>query len=74
LLIPLQEDIFFMKGFFNEGEKRIRKKAEINGKITLAETREILETSRKFALAFLEKLDSLGVTNRIEDYRIIKTD
>ena len=73
LLIPLQEDIFFMKGFFNEGEKRIRKKAEINGKITLAETREILETSRKFALAFLEKLDSLGVTNRIEDYRIIKT-
>jgi selenocysteine-specific elongation factor len=73
LLIKLEKDICFMKGFFNEGEKRIRKKAEINGKITLAETREALETSRKFALAFLEKLDSMGITKRIEDYRVIKT-
>lgn len=73
LLIPLEKDICFMKGFFNEGEKKIRKKAEISGKITLAETRELLETSRKFALAFLEKLDSMGITKRVEDYRIITT-
>ncbi|GLI56194.1 selenocysteine-specific translation factor [Propionigenium maris DSM 9537] len=72
LLIPLEKDICFMKGFFNEGEKRIRERAESSGKITLAETREALETSRKFALAFLEKLDSLGVTKRVEDYRVIK--
>ncbi len=72
LLIPLEKDICFMKGFFNEGEKRIRERAEASGKITLAETREALDTSRKFALAFLEKLDSLGVTKRVEDYRVIK--
>lgn len=72
LLVPLDKDICFMKGFFNEGQKRIREKAEESGKITLAETREALETSRKFALAFLEKLDSMGVTKRIEDYRVIR--
>lgn len=60
-----------MKGFFNEGEKRIKEKAKETGKITLGETREILGTSRKFALAFLEKLDSMGITKRIEDYRIV---
>ncbi|WP_321330413.1 selenocysteine-specific translation elongation factor [uncultured Ilyobacter sp.] len=71
LLIPLDKDFCFMKGFFNEGEKRIKEKSRETGKITLGETREILGTSRKFALAFLEKLDSLGITKRIEDYRVI---
>lgn len=74
LLIPLDEDICFMKGFFNEGEKRIKEKSKETGKITLGETREILETSRKFALAFLEKLDSMGITKRVEDYRIVLSD
>lgn len=72
LLIPIEKDMCFMKGFFNEGQKRIREKAEANGMITLAETREVLGTSRKFALAFLEKLDSMGITKRIENYRVIK--
>ena len=72
LLIPLDKDICFMKGFFNEGQSRIKEKAEQTGKITLAETREALETSRKFALAFLDKLDSMGITKRVDDYRVIK--
>ncbi|WP_320047483.1 selenocysteine-specific translation elongation factor [uncultured Ilyobacter sp.] len=71
LLIPLDKDICFMKGFFNEGEMRIKEKSKATGKITLGETREILETSRKFALAFLEKLDSMGITKRIDNYRVI---
>ncbi len=42
-----------------------------NGKITVAEFRDTLQTSRKFALAFLEVLDAKGVTRREGDYRVL---
>ena len=42
-----------------------------NGKITVAEFRDTQQTSRKFALAFLEDLDAKGVTRREGDYRVL---
>ena len=40
-----------------------------NGRINAAETRDLLDTSRKYAIAVLEHLDDIKVTKRIGDYR-----
>ena len=44
------------------------------GKITLAEVRDLLNTSRKYVQALLEHLDATGVTVREGDYRRLKRD
>ena len=53
-----EEMISLLKTFFS-------KKSEI----TVAEFRDILKTSRKYALPFLEYLDSNGMTLRTGDVR-----
>jgi selenocysteine-specific elongation factor len=42
------------------------------GKITVAETRDLLGTSRRYVLALLEHLDASGVTRREGDYRVLR--
>ncbi|MGL6063638.1 MAG: selenocysteine-specific translation elongation factor [Fusobacteriaceae bacterium] len=71
-LISLVQNIFIMRGFFIEAEKRLRDFISLNQKITLKEYKDILDISRKEALIILEKFDVLGVTKRIEDYRVLK--
>ena len=41
-------------------------------KITLAEVRDLLGTSRKYAQALLEHLDAISVTVRDGDFRRLK--
>jgi selenocysteine-specific elongation factor len=41
-------------------------------KITLAEVRDLLGTSRKYAQALLEHLDATGMTLRDGDYRRLR--
>jgi len=41
-----------------------------HGKITLAEVRDIFQTSRKYAQALLEYLDGLKITRRVGDERV----
>jgi len=42
-----------------------------NGKVTLAEVRDLFGTSRKYAQAFLEHLDEKKVTRRMGDERVL---
>ncbi len=42
------------------------------GKITLAEVRDLLRTSRKYAQAILEDLDRRRITRRVGDVRILR--
>jgi selenocysteine-specific elongation factor len=44
-----------------------------HGTITLAETRDLLRTSRKYAQAILEAMDSERITRRDGDHRILRT-
>jgi selenocysteine-specific elongation factor len=41
-----------------------------NGKITVAEARDLLGSSRKYILALLEQMDELKLTKRVGDERI----
>jgi selenocysteine-specific elongation factor len=51
---------------------RIQETLRQNGKISLAEVRDLFNTSRKYAQALLEHLDALGVTVRDGDFRRLK--
>jgi selenocysteine-specific elongation factor len=43
-----------------------------NGKMTMAEFRDLLETSRKYAVPLLEWFDARGITVRSGDYRMLR--
>jgi selenocysteine-specific elongation factor len=43
------------------------------GAITVAQARDLFGSSRKYVLAFLEHLDSTGVTKRNGDERVLRT-
>lgn len=43
-----------------------------NGQITAAEVRDRFDTSRKYAIAFLEYLDARHITRRVGDVRVLR--
>ena len=44
---------------------------EILGKVSLGEVRDMFKTSRKYAQALLEYLDSKKITRRVGDERVL---
>jgi selenocysteine-specific elongation factor len=50
----------------------VRAKVRAQGKITVAEVRDLFSTSRKYALALMEHLDAEGVTRRVGDERVLR--
>lgn len=72
LIIPMGQNIFIMRGFLLEAEKILRDFFQTHDRITLKEYRDLLNVSRNEALLFLDRFDSLGITKRVEDYRILK--
>jgi selenocysteine-specific elongation factor len=51
---------------------RIKNEIQQKNSITLAETRNLFNTSRKYAQALLEHLDSAGITMREGDFRKLR--
>ena len=72
LLIIAGNDVAFLNDFYLEMKKWVIDKIEQSGTLTVAEFRDRFQTSRKYALAFLEHLDSIGVTIREGDFRKIR--
>ena len=72
LIQKIDENLYMMRGFYVEAEKRLREYLELNKKITLSQYKDLLNTSRKFALILLDNFDEKGVTKRVEDYRVLK--
>jgi len=70
--ILVSNDVLFRKEDYNEAVQKIRELLLQKEKITLAEVRDLLKTSRKYAQALLEHLDSIGVTIRDGDFRRLK--
>ena len=69
-LIVKLNDYFLLKGFYQEALNRLDKFFIVNTQITLAEFRDLLKTSRKMALVYLENFDEKKVTKKIDSYRI----
>ncbi len=53
-------------------EKLVEKLAGAGGDITVASVRDLTGSSRKYVLPMLEMLDSMGITRRVQDKRILR--
>jgi selenocysteine-specific elongation factor len=69
LLISVSADVAFRKQDFGEMISLVHKHFEGEETLTAAQFRDQLNTSRRYVLAFLEHLDTLGVTMRDGDVR-----
>lgn len=70
-LVQVSDDVVFSKDSMQLQRDAILKHFSGNPQITVAEYRDLVSTSRKFAMAFLEYCDSSGLTQRNGDYRIL---
>ena len=52
--------------------EEVRRAIERHGQVSVADVRDRMNTSRKYALALLEHLDDIGVTVRQGDVRTLK--
>jgi len=71
MLIRLTDDIAFLPEIYERMTAEIKAFLEKESKITLAQVRDMFQTSRKYALAILEHLDDIKVTQRQDDYRVL---
>lgn len=68
LIVSLDEQIAYAGEVFNAAVEKLR--SGTGGEFEVGNAKEILDLSRKYMIPFLEKLDSMGLTNRVENKRI----
>ncbi|HIE30649.1 TPA: selenocysteine-specific translation elongation factor [Candidatus Poribacteria bacterium] len=71
-LIQISEGIFLHTQTLQDNIKLLKDAINQNGKIATAEFRELANTSRKYAVPFLEYCDSQGITRREGNYRYLR--
>lgn len=72
LLIQVSADVVFSQAGYENMVEGIKSLIRTNGEITAAQVRDYFHTSRKYALALLEHLDSIGLTIREGDTRRLR--
>jgi selenocysteine-specific elongation factor len=70
-MVQVSPDVLFLAATHKELVERIRTHIRQQGNVTLAQTRDLFGTSRKYAQALLEHLDATGVTRRVGDERVL---
>jgi selenocysteine-specific elongation factor len=68
-LIQVSPDVVFSTSVYDKMVSTIRQSLEKEGTITVAKVRDQFGTSRKYALAMMEHLDTVGITIREGDIR-----
>lgn len=71
-IIKLEGDIYLTTENLKKAQELLFTFAEKNNSITVGEFRELLETSRKYAMPLLLYFDDRGITERIGDVRVLK--
>ena len=69
ILVSIEPDLLFMLDTYEFMVEETKNHILQKGSITVAELRDMFSTSRKYALGFLEHMDSEGITLRIGDKR-----
>ena len=70
-VVKVSEGIVFSASAYDEMVTKVTARLKAGGKISLAEVRDMFQTSRKYAQAFLEHLDGAKVTRRVGDERVL---
>jgi selenocysteine-specific elongation factor len=71
-LVTVSSEVVFRKSDYTDMAAKIRQAIQEKGQITVADVRDLFDTSRRYALALMEYLDSIGVTVRDGDSRRLK--
>jgi len=69
IIVQVSNEIVFSKSAYQEMVSQVINYIEHNGDMSVAQFRDLFQTSRKYALGFLEKMDLIGVTFRDGDTR-----
>jgi len=70
--VAVAPDVVFRPQDYNRMVAEVRRLLEKQGTLTAAQARDHFNTSRRYALALLEHLDTIGVTVREGDVRRLK--
>lgn len=70
-VVKVSSDVVFSAAAYIEMEGKVIAYLKAHGKITLAETRDMFKTSRKYAQALLEYMDGQRITRRVGDDRVL---
>ena len=70
-VVRVSDSVVLATSAYNEMVAKVTAHIKGQGKITLAEVRDMFGTSRKYAQAFLEYLDSKKITRRVGDERVL---
>ncbi len=70
-LVKVVEGYYLCRGTYEKGKTLIVDFIKEKGSLTAAEARDLLNTSRKYAVSFIEHLDMIKITKRIEDKRVL---
>ncbi len=70
-LVKIDDDIAFSKEAYQEAVQFLRKFIKENGQIQLGQFRDLLGTSRKYAVALLDHFDQNKITKRTGDNRVL---
>jgi selenocysteine-specific elongation factor len=70
-VVKVSDEVVFSASAYNEMVERVTSYLKANGRVTIAEVRDMLKTSRKYSLALLEHLDQAKVTRRVGDERVL---
>ena len=70
-IIRLDPETVIYKEYYDTAVQKVIDFIKENGKMTLAEFRDMTGSSRKYALIILEYLDKNKITRRVEDYRVL---
>jgi len=71
-LVKVSDEVAFAPAAYAQMVAQIREFLAREGSITVAQARDLLQTSRKYALALLEHLDAQRVTRRVGDARVLR--
>jgi selenocysteine-specific elongation factor len=70
-LVDLPGGVLLLGDEFERMQARIVERIKSEGKIDVAGVREMFGYSRKYGVPILEKLDSIGLTKRVGDHRVL---
>jgi selenocysteine-specific elongation factor len=71
-LVPVSGEVFFDPQTYDGLVAQVEAYIGAHGSITVAQARDLFNTSRRYVLALLEHLDSIGFTRREGDVRVLR--
>jgi selenocysteine-specific elongation factor len=71
-LVKLSDEVLLLAETYRSGVEQIRAYLIEHQTITVAQVRDLFNTSRKYALALMEHCDAQGITKRAGDERVLR--